>query len=87
MNSSVTDFQHLAADADQVLDASDLQCPMPLLKTKLALNGLPAGAKLLVIATDAGSARDIPAFLAHTAHKLVAMDESGGSFRFLISRG
>lgn len=72
---------------DQVLDASDLRCPMPLLKTKLALNNLAVGARLLVIATDAGSARDIPAFLKHTAHKLIATEESDDSFRFVIERG
>lgn len=76
-----------SAEIDQVLDASDLHCPMPLLKTKLALNGLPRGARLLVVATDAGSARDIPAFLKHTAHKLISTEELDETFRFLIERG
>lgn len=72
---------------DQVLDVSDLRCPMPLLKTKLALNQLGVGARLLVVATDAGSARDIPAFLKLTRHKLISFDDVDDSFRFLIERG
>jgi tRNA 2-thiouridine synthesizing protein A len=76
-----------SVEVDQILDTSDLRCPMPLLKTKLALNNLAVGAKLLVVATDAGSARDIPAFLKHTAHKLVRMEELDETFRFLIERG
>lgn len=72
---------------DQVLDVSDLRCPMPLLKTKLALNGLAVGARLLVVATDAGSARDIPAFLQLTQHRLLMAEEVDESFRFLIERG
>lgn len=74
-------------DYDQVLDTSALVCPMPLLKTKLALNGLAVGARLLVVATDPGSARDIPAFLKHTNHKLLQVEEGGESYRFVIERG
>lgn len=44
------------------LDASGLNCPLPLLKAKLELNRLPSGGVLKVIATDAGSQRDFRAF-------------------------
>lgn len=43
---------------DAELDASGLNCPLPLLKAKLELNRLASGAVLKVIATDAGSQRD-----------------------------
>lgn len=43
---------------DCELDASGLNCPLPLLKAKMELNKLPSGAVLKVIATDAGSQRD-----------------------------
>src|SRR5687768_1203526 len=50
----MTDFP--ACDAE--LDASGLNCPLPLLKAKLELNRLASGAVLKVTATDAGSQRD-----------------------------
>lgn len=71
----------------QKLDASGLECPMPLLKTKLALNALSPGDVLEVIATDPGSARDIPAFLKLSPHELVESEEDDQGFRFWIKRG
>ena len=43
---------------DQVLDTSGLQCPVPLAKTAKALNDLPVGNVLKVVATDEGSVLD-----------------------------
>ena len=71
----------------KILDTSGLRCPMPLLKTKLALNAMTPGEVLEVIATDAGSVRDIPAYLNLSHHHLVSQTETGGSFRFLIRCG
>ncbi|EDM48938.1 sulfurtransferase TusA family protein [Marinobacter algicola] len=73
--------------ADRTLDASGLRCPMPLLKTKLELNSMSPGQELEVIATDAGSARDIPAFLKLSTHELVRTSEQGGCFTFVIKCG
>ena len=69
------------------LDATGLACPMPLLKTKLELNAMSPGEQLEVIATDAGSARDIPAFLALSRHRLVNSSEADGCFRFVVECG
>lgn len=69
---------------DRTLDASGLRCPMPLLKTKLELNGMAAGEVLLVIASDSGSARDIPAYLSLTGHELVSSSEEGDRYTFMI---
>ncbi|KAA1175013.1 sulfurtransferase TusA family protein [Marinobacter salinexigens] len=73
--------------ADRTLDASGLRCPMPLLKTKLELNSMSPGQELEVIATDAGSARDIPAFLKLSSHTLVTESELNGEYRFVIKCG
>lgn len=73
--------------ADITLDASGLRCPMPLLKAKLQLNTMRQGQQLEVLATDPGSARDIPAWLEHTAHQLVNSSETDGCYRFLIQVG
>jgi tRNA 2-thiouridine synthesizing protein A len=69
---------------DRTLDTTGLRCPMPLLKTKLELNGMAAGEVLMVIASDPGSARDIPAYLSLTRHELVSSAEEGGQYTFMI---
>lgn len=60
---------------------------MPLLKTKLELSAMSPGETLEVIATDAGSTRDIPAFLEHSPHQLLCQEEEAGQFRFVIQCG
>ena len=72
---------------DVSLDASGLTCPMPLLKAKLALNGMQEGQVLEVVATDAGSARDIPAYVALSPHTLLRMLEQGERYTFFIRCG
>ena len=72
---------------DQQLDASSLQCPMPLLKTRQALRHLEPGQLLEVIATDAASADDIPAYLRQSCHELVRSEEKSGRFILVIRRG
>lgn len=72
---------------DQQLDASSLQCPMPLLKTRQALRHLKPGQLLEVLATDAASADDIPAYLRQSCHELVRMGENEGRYAFVIRRG
>ncbi|GHD45953.1 TusA-related sulfurtransferase [Marinobacter persicus] len=73
--------------ADRTLDASGLRCPMPLLKTKLALNDMAAGEVLAVTATDPGSAKDIPAWLGMTSHILVSQTETQEAWYFEIKCG
>lgn len=45
-----------------LVDGRGLACPMPLLKTKVALRSITAGDSLYVIATDVNSQADITAF-------------------------
>ncbi|MEE3299757.1 MAG: sulfurtransferase TusA family protein, partial [Pseudomonadota bacterium] len=50
-------------NVDVMLDLSGLQCPMPLLKTKLALNNMLPQQILKVVATDPGSEKDFHLFV------------------------
>ena len=72
---------------DHVLDLSGLNCPMPLLKTKLQLSQTAPGQIIHVIASDPGSAKDIPAWLALTGHELQSQyrDEEGRCHFVIIS--
>ena len=56
---------------DDCVDARGLACPLPLLKARLALNGMTAGQVLKVMATDAGSQRDIRSFCQLAGHELL----------------
>jgi len=69
------------------VDASGLDCPLPLLKAKRALNGMAVGQHLRLIATDPGSQRDFSAFAAQTAHRLLASEERDGVYTFLLQKG
>ncbi len=56
------------------LDATGLECPMPLLKAKRALNGMSAGERLRVRATDQGSVRDFRVFAEQSGNRLLASE-------------
>ena len=51
------------------------------------LNGMSPGQCLRVVATDPGSARDIPAFLSLSSHQLEHQEEGDGQWVFLIRCG
>ena len=74
------------AEHDQELDASGLNCPLPILRAKKTLNGMTAGQVLHVIATDPGSVKDFDAFAKQTGNKLTESREEGGKFHFLIEK-
>jgi tRNA 2-thiouridine synthesizing protein A len=43
---------------DAILDVKGAKCPMPLVKSRRAVNDLPVGGVLKVVATDRGSVAD-----------------------------
>jgi rhodanese-related sulfurtransferase/TusA-related sulfurtransferase len=63
--------------ANVILDAKGLACPMPIVKTKKAMNGLEAGQVLEVQATDKGSKADIKAWSESTGHHYLGTLEEG----------
>jgi len=74
------------ADFDQELDASGLNCPLPILRAKKSLAGLTEGQVLHIIATDPGSVKDFEAFAKQTGNELMESKEDGGKFSFLIKK-
>jgi|TARA_R110002096_G_scaffold44306_25_gene119127 tRNA 2-thiouridine synthesizing protein A len=72
--------------ADQTLDAKGLNCPLPILKAKKALNTVDADGTLEVLSTDPGSVADFEAFCRTTGHTLVEQSEHGDVFRFVIQK-
>jgi tRNA 2-thiouridine synthesizing protein A len=76
----------MSITADQTLDCSGLACPMPILKTKKAIDGLQLGQVLKMIATDPGSTSDMEAWTKKTGHELVGAEQEGAKFIFYIKR-
>jgi TusA-related sulfurtransferase len=68
------------------LDAKGLECPMPLLKAKRALNSMAVGQRLRVLATDQGSVRDFKVFAEQSGHLLLSSEESDGVFMHLLQK-
>lgn len=76
----------MAETFDQELDASGLNCPLPILRAKKALNGMDNGKVLRIIATDPGSVKDFEAFSKQTGNELLSSSEEGGKFIFFIKK-
>ncbi|MCP4702466.1 MAG: sulfurtransferase TusA family protein [Gammaproteobacteria bacterium] len=74
------------ADFDKELDASGLNCPLPILRAKKTLNGMESGHILHIIATDPGSVKDFEAFCKQTGNVLMESGEEGGKYSFLIKK-
>ncbi|HHI92904.1 MAG TPA: SirA family protein [Gammaproteobacteria bacterium] len=75
------------ANFDQELDASGLNCPLPILRAKKALGGMSAGQVLHIIATDPGAVKDFEAFAKQTGNELTESHEEGGKFYFFMKKG
>jgi tRNA 2-thiouridine synthesizing protein A len=71
---------------DREVDARGLNCPLPVLRTKKALNDMASGQSLRVVATDPGSVRDFLAFAKQTGNVLVEHGEQDGEFWFVLKR-
>lgn len=72
--------------ADQVLDVTGLNCPLPILKTKIALKSLADGQTLEILSTDPSSVVDFGAFCRATGNELLQLNEQDGVLTYLIRK-
>jgi len=72
--------------AEVTLDLRGLHCPLPILRARKALRGLPPGGALEVLASDPLSPVDFAAYCEKSGDALVESVERDGVFRFLIRR-
>lgn len=73
-------------ECDEFLDARGLNCPLPILKTKVLLNKLEPGKIIHVQSTDPHSVIDFEAYCARTNHELLEEYEREGVYGFYIRR-
>jgi len=74
------------AEFDRELDATGLNCPLPILRAKKALGEMERGQVLKIIATDQGSVKDFEAFSKQTNNPLLSSAEEGGKFVFMLQK-
>jgi len=71
---------------DLLLDAKGLACPMPIVKTKKAMNELQAGQVLEVQATDKGSKADLEAWAKSAGHQYLGTIEQGDVLKHYLRK-
>ena len=72
--------------ADQVLDAKGMRCPLPILKTKKAVEAMAKDQVLKVETTDAGSKNDMASWAKRTGNEILKVEEGSGTFTFFIKK-
>ena len=68
------------------LDARGLNCPLPILRAKKAMNGMSSGEVLKIVATDPGSVKDFEAFCRQSGDELMETNEADGEYTYLIKK-
>lgn len=71
---------------DRSLDATGVDCPVPVLRAKLALREMKGNEIVHVTATDPHAGVDFEAFCARTGHELVHRETRSGVLHFYIRK-
>ncbi len=71
---------------DLELDCRGMLCPIPILKTKKAIDTLQSGQTLKMISTDPGSVNDIDAWVRRTGNELLKSEQEAGEYVFYINK-
>ncbi|AXN40955.1 sulfurtransferase TusA family protein [Peribacillus butanolivorans] len=74
-------------NSDKMLDAKGLACPMPIVRTKKAMNDLQSGQVLEIHVTDKGAKADLAAWSKSGGHELVETVEENEVLKFWIRKG
>lgn len=72
--------------ANQVLDCKGLACPMPIVRTKKAIDSLASGQVIEVQATDKGSLADIQGWAKNTGHQYLGTVQEGEILKHFIRK-
>ena len=70
----------------KTLDAKGLACPMPIVRTKKAIDTINSGEVLEVLVTDKGALNDIPAWAKSGGHSIIEQKEEDGVTYFYIKK-
>ena len=65
------------------LDAKNILCPLPVIKTQNRVKQLTVGDRLTVVCTDPGVLEDIPAWCRINGHQVI--ETSSGNYEYSIT--
>lgn len=71
---------------DKELDACGMNCPLPILRARKALNDMTSGQVLRIVATDPGSVKDFEAFSKQTGNELLGQSATEKEFTFYMRK-
>jgi tRNA 2-thiouridine synthesizing protein A len=69
------------------VDAIGLLCPLPVLRARKALESLPPGAEICVLASDPAAIIDMPHFCAQSGHDFLGMTEADDHTIYHLRKG
>jgi tRNA 2-thiouridine synthesizing protein A len=77
----------LTPHSETEIDAIGLLCPLPVLRARKALQALPPGAVLRVLASDPAAVVDLPHFCAQSGHAFLDMTEAADHTVYRLRKG
>lgn len=72
--------------AHRTLDARTLDCPLPVVEARRALQRMQPGQTLEVLTAVPGSELDFEAFCRMSGHEMLECGEQDGVYRFVLRR-
>lgn len=83
----------MSEPADEVdivdVDATGLACPMPVIELARAIDTMPPGGRVRLLATDLAAKIDVPVWCRMQRHRLVSMAEhttDATTWEFVVER-
>ena len=76
----------IMSEYTEKFDATGLNCPLPILRSKKVLTSMNSGEVLYVISTDSGSVKDFDAFCRQTGNELLESTETDGKYHYYIKK-
>ena len=67
-----------------IVDARGHRCPVPSLRLRKAMEGLPAGTRVQLLATDPMARIDVPFLMAELGGRVLSVDEADGLLRITV---
>ncbi|TVY07869.1 sulfurtransferase TusA family protein [Paenibacillus cremeus] len=71
---------------DRTLECEGLACPLPVVRTKKAIEEMKTGEVLEVRATDRGSVADLQSWAKRTGHQYIGLKEENGIYRHYLRK-
>ncbi|MBI1910543.1 MAG: sulfurtransferase TusA family protein [Deltaproteobacteria bacterium] len=71
---------------DRTLDARGLSCPMPSVKTALALEQMDMGQVLEILTDDPVSKKDLPVWAQSTGNELLGIKEEASTIKIYLKK-